>query len=148
MHVAPNSLPLPTSALHFSGTWCTSPVTSQCKVCKSPTPSPPLKCHLPLTCPSPCVTPPTEGSHPDWQVTPNSCVTTPLPQHWFINFQISWFHSESLCGKKGQKVCPFWTGVPWNTGIGNIRMAMKYQNHLSFLTHKVYNSQKSPSEQK
>ncbi len=25
---------------------------------------------------------------------------------------------------------------------------MKYWNHFSFLTHKVYNSQKSPSEQK
>ena len=25
---------------------------------------------------------------------------------------------------------------------------MKYPNHFSFLTHNVYNSQKSPSEQK
>ena len=27
-------------------------------------------------------------------------------------------------------------------------LSMKYQNHFSFLTHKVYNSQKSPSGQK
>ncbi len=44
----------------------------------------------------------------------------------------------------------FWNSshISWPFWAWNIRIAMKYWNYFSFLTHKVYNSQKSPFEQK